>query len=105
MSSNSSSIQKTHQHIAQEFLSAIAQYQSGAINSRGLALLAEKITTSEQLSLLDDELLNHTFWAMRHLLHQPACWATKPAELDYLMLCLQGEDDFDQAIVDRYREE
>lgn len=104
MSTNPST-QEIRQKIADQFLVAIDQYQNGSINSRGLAKLAEKTTTSTELAHLDDELLSHAFWAMRHLLHQPACWAAKPAELEYLTLCLRGEDDFDQAIVDRFRED
>lgn len=91
--------------LSKQFIEAIEEYQRSAINSRGLAHRAEKITTAEEIESFDDELLSHSFWAMRHLLHQPACWAAKPDELFYLVRCLRGEEDFDQTVADSFRVE
>ena len=93
------------QQLVDQFFEAIANYRAGAINSRGLAQQAETITTADEISEFEDELLNHTFWAMRHLLHQPACWAAKPDEVFYLERCLRGEESFDQEFVDGFRQE
>lgn len=87
-----------------EFIGAIEEYRQGALNSRGLAKRAEQITSADELDELHDEVLSHTFWAMRHLVHRPACWAAKPEELYYLARCLDGEDDFDQSIIETFRE-
>lgn len=89
----------------QGFIDAIDAYQRGTLNRRDLAHQAENLTTAEEIGAFDDELLSHTFWAMRHLLHQPACWAAKPEELFYLARCLRGEEDFDQSVTDSFREE
>ncbi|MCI0712154.1 MAG: hypothetical protein L0154_18510 [Chloroflexi bacterium] len=90
--------------LSQEFISAIEEYRQGALNSRGLAKRAEQITDADEVDSMQDELLSHTFWAMRHLIHRPACWASKPEELYYLARCLRGEDDFDQTFIDTFRE-
>ena len=92
------------QQLTVEFIGAIEEYRLGALNSRGLASRAEQITDADELDSLQDELLSHTFWAMRHLIHRPACWAAKPEELYYLARCLNGEEDFDQSIIESFRE-
>lgn len=93
-----------HQELIRAFIEAIDDYEQSRINSRGLAARADQIVTPEEIDTLNNELLSHTFWAMRHLLHQPACWAAVPDELFYLARCLRGEEDFDQTIVDSFRE-
>ena|SRR5688572_13573504 len=103
MTSVSSEHLLKRQYLMSQFAEAIEDYQRGAINSRGLAHRADEISTAEDIAPLEDELLNHTFWAMHHLLHQPACWAAKPEEISYLGRCLRGEETFDQTIVDEFR--
>jgi hypothetical protein len=93
-----------HEELIERFIDAIEQFRREALSSRDLAQFAETLTTTEEVAALDDELLSHTFWALRHLVHQPACWAAKPEELYYLARCLQGEEDFDQTVADSFRE-
>lgn len=93
-----------HNELAQGFIQAIDDFEQGAYSSRGLARRVEQLTTSDELNSLDDELLSHTFWVSRHLLHQPACWAPTHAELQYLYNCLTGEEVFAQEIAEGFRQ-
>lgn len=93
-----------HDTLAKDFIIAIETYDRGEINSRGLVQLAEKISTPEAVDQLGDELLSHTFWAMRHLVHRPACWAPTPAEVSYLLRCLRGEELFSLETAEGFRQ-
>jgi hypothetical protein len=93
-----------HEAITQGFIEAIDDFEKGAYSSRGLARRVEQMTTMEELNQLEDELLSHTFWVARHLLHQPACWAPSKAELLYLYRCLTGEEEFRQEIAGSFRQ-
>lgn len=90
--------------LAQGFITAIESYERGEINSRGLVQLAQQISTPEEVDQMGDELLSHTFWAMRHLVQRPACWAPTPAELRYLLRCLRGEEVFSLEIAESFRQ-
>ncbi|NDJ84366.1 MAG: hypothetical protein GYB66_00630 [Chloroflexi bacterium] len=96
-------IEARHQQVAGRFIAAIEDFEKGAYSSRGLAKRAEELTSPEELLLVNDELLNHTFWVMRHLVHQPACWAPSNGELMYLYRCLKGEEQFQQDVADSFR--
>lgn len=91
------------QHLAQQFAVAIRDFEQGAYSSRGLARQAEHLTTPDELQALGDELLSHAYWVMRHLVHQPACWAPSNAELVYVYRCLTGEEAFSQEMAEGYR--
>ncbi|MBI5931389.1 MAG: hypothetical protein HY862_18925 [Chloroflexi bacterium] len=90
--------------LAQGFIEAIESYDRGEINSRGLVLLAQQISTPEVVDQMGDELLSHAFWAMRHLVHRPACWAPTPAEVRYLLRCLRGEEVFSLEVAESFRQ-
>lgn len=85
------------------FTLLIETFEKGLISSRGLAQQAEKLTTPAELADIDDELLNHTFWALRHLMQRPACWAPKLEEISYILRCLHGEETFSQEVADNLR--
>ncbi len=91
------------QNLAQQLSSAIRDFEQGAFSSRGLARKAELLTNADELQTLGDELLSHAFWVMRHLVHQPACWAPSNSELVYVYRCLTGEETFSQDIAEGYR--
>ena len=78
-----------------EFSELIEKYQRHEVNARELAERTSKLTTTEELENLGDELLKHTFWAMQHVLHRPACWAPTPDEIEYVLRCLRDEETFD----------
>lgn len=78
-----------------EFAEAIERCERGEINRRELGELSTHHTSQIEIDTLGDELLRHTFWAMQHFLHQPACWAPSSYEMDYLKRCLRDEDLFD----------
>lgn len=86
-----------------QFIEMIETYENGIISGRGLNHMAEQATSSQEVERLNDELLLHTFWATRHIIHRPACWAPKPEELHYLLQCLRGEEQFNQEVADHYR--
>ena len=83
-----------------EFAELIELYQRHDVNARELAERASKLTASEELDGLGDELLQHTFWAMQHVLHRPACWAPKPDEIEYVLRCLRDEETFDPEAIE-----
>ncbi len=89
--------------LIQDFIEAIQDYERGAYSSRGLAKRVEQFTTNTELNTLNDDLLSHTFWVTRHLLHRPACWAPSDEELAYLYRCLRGEEQFIQDVANSYR--
>lgn len=86
------------------FIEAIESYDRGEINSRGLVLLAQQLSTPEEVDRIGDELLSHTFWAMRHLVHRPACWAPTPTEVRYLLRCLREEEVFSLEVAESFRQ-
>lgn len=86
------------------FVAIIENYNKGLLTSRGLAHEAEAVTSPQELQALNDALLTHAFWTMRHLMQRPACWAPKPEELLYVLECLRGDDTFNQEIADSYRQ-
>lgn len=90
--------------LVHEFIQAIDDFEKGAYSSRGLARRVEIFTNTEELNALGDEMLSHTFWVTRHLLHQPACWAPSLEELLYLYRCLTGEETFIQEIAEGFRQ-
>ncbi|PJF44574.1 MAG: hypothetical protein CUN55_03320 [Phototrophicales bacterium] len=90
-------------YLAQQFAESIREFEQGAFSSRGLALKAEKLTTVDELQTLDNELLSHAYWVMRHLVHQPACWAPTLDELKYVYRCLIGEESFSQEVAEGHR--
>jgi hypothetical protein len=93
-----------HKALVHGFIAAIESYERGEINSRGLAQLAGRLSAPEEIDQVGDELLSHTFWVMRHLVHQPACWAPTPAELKYLLRCLHGETTFNPETARNHRQ-
>lgn len=78
-----------------EFAETLDRYQRGEIDARQLAAAAAQLSSHAEVEKLRDELLQHTFWAMQHVLHRPACWAPTPREVDYLVRCLRDEEIFD----------
>ncbi len=92
-----------HETLKQNLLEAIDTFDQGTISSRGLARWVERLASAEEVNGLGDDLLNHSFWVARHLLHQPACWAPTVAELHYVARCLRGEEDFSMDKVESYR--
>lgn len=104
MTSVQSNHSAAYEALAKEFVEAIESYDRGEINSRGLVQLAQQISTPEQVDQMGDELLSHTFWAMRHLVHRPACWAPTPAEVRYLLRCLRGEEVFSLDVAESFRQ-
>ncbi len=92
------------QELVQAFIEAMDVFAKGTISSRGLALQIERLTTTDELNEMDDDLLVHAFWVARHLLHRPACWAPGPTELKYVYHCLKGEEEFNQEVADSFRQ-
>lgn len=90
--------------IRKHFIEAIDSFEQGAISSRGLAKWVEQSTTQDEMNVINDELLSHTFWVARHLLHRPACWAPSLDELAYLYRCLLGDEQFSQDIAEGFRQ-
>lgn len=78
-----------------EFEQELEHFLHGEANAQKLAEAATQHTSHEEIEGLSDELLQHTFWAMQHVVHRPACWAPKREELEYLLLCLRDEEIFD----------
>jgi hypothetical protein len=89
--------------LAEEFAAAIRDFENGAYSSRGLARRIEQVTTASELETLNNQMLSHTYWVARHLVHQPACWAPSLDELNYLYRCLIGEEQFLQEVAEGYR--
>jgi hypothetical protein len=83
-----------------EFTELIELYQRHDVTARELAERSSKLTSTEELDELGDELLQHTFWAMQHVLHRPACWAPKPNEIEYVLRCLRDEETFDPEAIE-----
>lgn len=82
-----------------ELAEVIECCERGELTTRQLAAAAEKLITQGEIDVLGDELLQHTYWAMKHALHRPACWAPSAEEIAYLRRCLRDEDLFDPAQV------
>lgn len=78
-----------------EFEQALERHLHGDVNARDLATTATRLTSQEEMDDLLDELLRHTYWAMQHIQHRPACWAPTREELEYLLLCVREEEIFD----------
>jgi len=78
-----------------EFEQELERFLHGASDARQLAAQSSILTSRDEMDKLADELLQHTFWAMQHVLHRPACWAPKREEIEYLLLCLRDEETFD----------
>jgi hypothetical protein len=89
--------------LAEELADAIRDFENGAYSSRGLARRVEQTTTPSELEALNNEMLSHTYWVARHLVHQPACWAPSLEELTYLYRCLTGEEQFLLEVAEGYR--
>jgi hypothetical protein len=83
-----------------EFEQQLEAFLHGRSDAHHLADTALTLSTWEEVDGLSDELLQHTFWAMQHVTHRPACWAPKREEVEYLLLCLRGEEDFSPDQVD-----
>lgn len=83
-----------------EFAEAIERCERGDMDTRQLATKAIELSSQQEIDELRDELLQHTFWAMHHALHRPACWAPTAEEIAYLRRCLRDEDLFDPAQVE-----
>lgn len=96
--------QSRKNELAQQFAIAISDFDRGAYSSRGLARMVEQVTTPEELETLNDQMLSHTYWVARHLVHQPACWAPSLEELQYLHRCLTGEEQFVLEMAEDYRQ-
>lgn len=78
-----------------EFAEAIERCERSEINLRQLSEAAHQLTTQDEVDELENDLLQHTFWAMTHAQLNPACWAPKSKEIQYLRRCLLEEDVFD----------
>lgn len=91
------------QELTKQFARAIEDFEKGAYSSRGLARRIEQLITPAELESLENEMLSHTYWVARHLLHQPACWAPSNTELQYLYRCLIGEEQFIIDVAESYR--
>lgn len=83
-----------------EFEQQLERYLHKNIDAQGLTQGTVQLTTHQEVDDLGDELLQHTFWAVQHITYQPACWAPKREELEYLLLCLRAEENFDPDQVD-----
>jgi hypothetical protein len=83
-----------------EVTELIEQYQRRELTARQLAEKSSELTSTEELDNLGDELMQHTFWAMQHVLHRPACWAPKPDEIEYVLRCLRDEEVFDPEAIE-----
>lgn len=92
------------QHLAEQFAAVIRDFEQGAFSSRGLARQVERMAAPDEVKSLGDEMLSHAYWVMRHLIHQPACWAPSSAELAYIYRCLTGEEAFSQDLAESYRD-
>jgi hypothetical protein len=92
-----------HKNLALSFAELIETFEKGLITSRGLAKSAEDLISAEEINRINDELLSHAFWVMRHVMQRPACWAPSLEEVHYVLRCLRGEDAFSQEIADNYR--
>lgn len=78
-----------------EFEQQLESFLHGHTDAHVLATTAQNLSNWDEVDGLGDELLQHTYWAMQHVTHRPACWAPKREEVEYLLLCLRGEEDFD----------
>jgi hypothetical protein len=78
-----------------EFEQQLERYLHNTLDAHGLTQATERLTSHREVDELGDELLQHTFWAVQHITYQPACWAPKREELEYLLLCLRAEENFD----------
>lgn len=96
-------IQSRSAVLSEAFAAAIRDFENGAYSSRGLARRIEQVTTASELESLDNQMLSHTYWVARHLVHQPACWAPSLEELHYLYRCLTGEEQFLLEVAEGYR--
>ncbi|NJL95048.1 MAG: hypothetical protein HC915_15685 [Anaerolineae bacterium] len=83
-----------------EFAERLERCERGELTPRQLAENATQVTSQDELDRLADELLQHTFWAMHHLVHRPACWAPSGSEIAYLRRCLRDEDLFDPSLIE-----
>ena len=90
--------------LSQQFAEAIRDFDNGSYSSRGLAQRVEQMTNVAELDALNDQMLSHTFWVARHLVHQPACWAPSLDELHYLYRCLIGDEQFVLDTAESYRQ-
>lgn len=77
-----------------EFEQSIERYLHGNVDARQLAHMSDGMSSADEIETLSDELLQHTYWAMQHASHRPACWAPTRDELEYLLLCLREEEEF-----------
>jgi hypothetical protein len=78
-----------------EFEQIFERYLHGSLDARELATAASGLSSQPEVDHLADELLQHSFWAMQHMQHRPACWAPTREEIEYLLLCLRDEESFD----------
>jgi hypothetical protein len=83
-----------------EFAEAFERFLHGDIDAHQLAELSSSLTSYEEVDELGDELLQQCFWAMQHVTHRPACWAPTRQEIEYLLLCVRGEEVFDPERID-----
>jgi|GEM_PF-6162972 len=83
-----------------EFVQLLEQFQNGLTSASQLAQSCTALTTQTEVDTLQDDLLQHSFWAIQHMTHRPACWAPKPEEISYLLRCLRDEEIFDPEQLD-----
>jgi hypothetical protein len=83
-----------------EFEEVLERFLHGDIDAQQLAQLASGLSSYEEVDKLGSELLQHSFWAMQHVTHRPACWAPTRQEIEYLLLCIREEEVFDPERID-----
>ena len=83
-----------------EFAEIIERCERREINIQQLAQATLDLVEQDEISDLDDELLQQAYWAMSHATHRPACWAPNSDEIIYLRRCLRGDELFDPAQVE-----
>ncbi|MFP4322045.1 MAG: hypothetical protein ACLFTK_06295 [Anaerolineales bacterium] len=86
--------------LSYELEQRIERFLHGDIDARALADQVASMTSYDEVDNLADPLVMHTFWAAQHMQHRPACWAPTREELEYLLLCLRGEEVFDPEQLD-----